>query len=60
MRIKVDSELDRLRGEFRKKENEIVNPMINRYNILEQKVETCLNIVYSKTKEYENSLLLQE
>lgn len=41
MRIKIDSELDRLRGEFRRKENDVLNPIINRYNILEQKVETC-------------------
>jgi hypothetical protein len=31
LRLKVEQELDRLRGEFRKKELELISPLISKY-----------------------------
>jgi hypothetical protein len=36
LRLKVEQELDKLRGEFRRKEVELIGPLLNKYNHLEQ------------------------
>ena len=38
LRLKVDLELDRLRGDFRRKEVELIGPMMMKFTKLEQKV----------------------
>lgn len=32
LRLKVEGELDKLRGEFRKKEQELIAPLLNKYS----------------------------
>lgn len=39
LRLQVSQELDHLRGAFRKKEGEIIAPIVNRYSQVEQKVD---------------------
>jgi hypothetical protein len=31
LRLKVEQELDKLRGEFRKKEQDLIAPLLNKY-----------------------------
>lgn len=38
MRLKVECELDKLRGEFRKKEAELLTPIISKYANIEVKL----------------------
>lgn len=51
LRLLVSQELDKLNGSFRKKENELLGPIVSRYATLEQRIEhilTSLNRIESK------------
>lgn len=60
LRLKVEGELDRLRGEFRKKEVELLAPLINKYTTIEMKIEGFIDFFSSRLQEHERSMLLQE
>ena len=63
LRLQVSQELDHLRGEFRKKEREILFPIINRYANIEQKVEIlskAVDIIESKAVSQESNMMGQE
>jgi hypothetical protein len=52
-----------LRGEFRKKEREILFPIINRYANIEQKVEIlskAVDIIENKAVSQESNMMSQE
>lgn len=63
MRLQVSQELDKLNGAFRKKENEIIAPIVNRYSAMEQKLDLLTKnyeSLQARTSEQENSMLVQE
>ena len=45
--------MDRLRGDFRKKESELLIPMMSRCSQVETKIDNAVNNVFSRIKEYE-------
>ena len=39
LRLKVEQELDKLRGEFRKKEVDLIAPLLNKYTMIDKKID---------------------
>lgn len=63
LRLQVSQELDLLRGAFRKKESELIAPIINRYANMEQKIEILsesISRIEAKTNIQETNMLVQE
>lgn len=60
VRLKVEQELDKLRGEFRKKEAELIAPLMNKYTQVDIKIESLKDQMFSKVKSYEQGMLVQE
>lgn len=62
-RLQISQELDRLNGSFRRKESELIGPLINRYSRLEQRfegLERQVRLLETKSLEQEQSMLVQE
>jgi len=60
-RLQISQELDRLNGSFRKKEAELIGPLVNRYSHLEQRFEGLKRQVRhleTKALEQEQSMLV--
>ncbi|CDW75965.1 UNKNOWN [Stylonychia lemnae] len=60
LRLKVEQELDRLRGEFKKKESELISPLVSKYDLIDQKIESFKSQVLGRVKEYEQGMMMQE
>eukprot|EP00347_Sterkiella_histriomuscorum_P003118 403365521 len=60
MRLKVECELDKLRGEFRKKEVELLSPIITKYANVEIKLSNMEKQIEGRFTEHEQGILLQE
>lgn len=61
LRLQVSQELDHLRGAFRKKEGEIIAPIVNRYSQVEQKVgslSAAIERIDAKTSLQEANMLV--
>ena len=61
LRLQVSQELDHLRGAFRKKEGEIIAPIVNRYSQVEQKVDrlsAAIERIEAKTSLQEANMLV--
>lgn len=61
LRLQVSQELDHLRGAFRKKEGEIIAPIVNRYSQVEQKVDSlsaAIERIEAKTSLQEANMLV--
>ena len=61
LRLQVSQELDHLRGAFRKKEGEIISPIVNRYSQVEQKVDSLsasIERIEAKTSLQEANMLV--
>ncbi len=58
MRLKVDQELDRLRGDFRRKEIELIGPMMMKFTKLESRVSSQNDTLAQKLKDLQDSILL--
>lgn len=56
----MDQELDKLRGDFRKKELELIAPLMNKYTQIEIKIESLKDHINNRVKEYESGMLVQE
>ena len=55
--------MDLLRGAFRKKESELISPIVNRYSLVEQKVEflsQAISRIEAKSSLQEANMLVQE
>ena len=60
-RLQISQELDRLNGSFRRKEQELIGPIVGKYSILEQKVqalEAQARLQEIKLLEQEQSMLV--
>eukprot|EP00347_Sterkiella_histriomuscorum_P009204 403342128 len=60
LRLKVEQELDRLRGEFRRKEVELLGPMMTKYDQIDSKIEGFKNQILVRVNEYEQGMMMQE
>ena len=60
MRLKVEKELDKLRGEFRQKEAELISPLLSKYSQIEQRIEAIKESLSSRMADHEQALMIQE
>jgi hypothetical protein len=58
LRLKVEQELDKLRGEFRRKEVELIAPLLNKYAQIDQKIEGLKSYMNVRVKEYEQGMFV--
>ena len=58
LRLKVEQELDRLRGEFRKKELELISPLISKYEQIELKIDSFKTQILQRVSEYEQGMIV--
>ena len=58
--MKIESELDRLRGIFRKKEMEVFLPMTQRCVTLEEKMHMSERYIERRLEEHEQAMMMQE
>ena len=58
LRLKIDQEMDRLRGEFRLKEKELLHPFLTKCAKKESKLENLTGQFFKKTKDYESSMIV--
>lgn len=49
----MEQELDKLRGEFRKKEADLILPLLSKYSYVEQKIEEYKNTISGRVKDLE-------
>jgi len=60
IRLKVEGELDILRGEFRKKEAELVAPLVSKYSQLKNSFDEYKLGNERRVKDLEEYMLMQE
>jgi len=58
LRLKVEKELDKLRGEFRQKEAELISPLLSKYNQIEQKIDSLKESLSTKMQDHEQALMI--
>ena len=56
----MEKELDKLRGEFRQKEAELISPLLSKYSQLEQRIDSIKESLITKMQDHEQALMIQE
>lgn len=60
IKLKIEQEVDALKGEFRKKENELINPLLSRIAKLEREMQEFRAGIDRKNAELEKIMISQE
>ncbi len=58
LNLKIENELDRLRGLFRKKEMDLFHPYLSRFNKVEEWIERVEQRVEQRFREHEEAMMI--